>query len=79
MMPNFEQLQTIASVILGLAALYGLIGVAFGGVLALFMPGRLQPAAHGAPLGFRLIILPAAVLIWPLLLKRLLTPAEGGR
>jgi len=31
---------------------------------------RVDPAAHGAPWGFRLLILPGAAALWPLLLAR---------
>ncbi|MGE0638904.1 MAG: hypothetical protein AB7G12_03385 [Thermoanaerobaculia bacterium] len=31
---------------------------------------RIDPAARGASRGFRLIVLPGAVALWPLLLRR---------
>jgi hypothetical protein len=31
---------------------------------------RVDPAAKGAPLGFRLLILPGCAALWPLLLGR---------
>ena len=31
---------------------------------------RIDPAAHGASWGFRLLVLPGAVALWPILLRR---------
>ncbi len=54
------------------AASYLLIGVGFAVPFLLRWAGRLDPvAAHGTR-GFRLLILPGAVLLWPLLALRLL-------
>mgnify|MGYP001367912503 CR=1 FL=1 len=54
------------------AASYLLIGVAFSMPFVLRWAGRLDPvAAHGTR-GFRLLILPGVVLLWPLLALRLL-------
>jgi hypothetical protein len=35
--------------------------------------GRIDPSARGGTLGFRLVILPGVIALWPLLLRRLLT------
>ncbi len=48
-----------------LGALYGLYFISFGA-------GAMVPAARGAGLGFRLMILPGAILLWPVLLARLI-------
>lgn len=32
--------------------------------------GRIEPSARGASLGFRLLILPGAVLLWPVIARR---------
>jgi hypothetical protein len=58
---------------------YLALGAVFGLVYVIWLAGRLDPGARGAGIGFRLIILPAAVLIWPWLLVRVLTPAERRR
>lgn len=60
--------NAVASVLgfyLVLGVLYGLFFISFGA-------GRMVPAARGGGLGFRLIILPGAVLLWPVLLTRLI-------
>lgn len=53
-----------------LLGLYAGLGLLFA--LAFVTRGieRLDPGAHGASLGFRLIALPASVALWPLLLRR---------
>ncbi|MDQ7019007.1 MAG: hypothetical protein Q9M33_07555 [Robiginitomaculum sp.] len=48
-----------------LGALYGLYFISFGAA-------AMVPAARGAGLGFRLIILPGAIMLWPVLLARLI-------
>ena len=59
----------------GLAA-YGLLGVLFA--IAFVSKGiqRLDPVAEHAPLGFRLIVIPGAAALWPLLLVRWLRSAR---
>jgi hypothetical protein len=48
-----------------LGLLYGLYFISFGA-------GVMVPAARGAGLGFRLMILPGAIMFWPVLLARLI-------
>jgi Ni/Fe-hydrogenase subunit HybB-like protein len=50
--------------------LYVVIGLLFGIVFISRQVSRNDPAAQGAGLGFRLIILPATVALWPILLRR---------
>jgi hypothetical protein len=44
---------------------------------------RIDPAAAGAPLGFRLILAPGVVALWPVLLRRWASgatePPDGTR
>jgi len=46
-------------------------GVLFAVPFALRWAGRLDPAAKAGTWGFRAMILPGAVLLWPLLAARL--------
>ena len=63
---------TAATWLVRLAAGYLLAGLGFSLPFVLRWAGRLDPvAAHGTR-GFRLLILPGAVLLWPLLALRLL-------
>lgn len=51
--------------------LYLALGAVFGVGFALFGAQRLDPDARGAGLGFRVLVLPGAALLWPLLAWRL--------
>jgi hypothetical protein len=68
---------TVASWIVGLAVLYLSIGAAFAIPFALVGAGRIDPHAESGTIGFRLLILPGAAALWPLLLTRWLR-ADGG-
>ena len=70
-------LETAAIWFVRLLGLYAGLGVLFA--LAFVRRGveRLDPGAHGATLGFRLIILPASIALWPLLLGRWVRGASG--
>lgn len=60
-----------------LLGLYAGLGLLFG--LAFVTRGveRLDPAAHDASWGFRVVALPASIALWPLLLKRWLGGASA--
>jgi hypothetical protein len=60
----------IATIVLKLAALYLGAGLAFAVAFVLFGVARIDPTSRGAPVGFRLIILPGVTLLWPLLAWR---------
>lgn len=51
---------------------YAVVGVAFAAWFATRGAGRLDPAATGGTGGFRLLLLPGAVVLWPYLAFRLL-------
>jgi hypothetical protein len=53
----------------GLAA-YLAAGLIFALCFVIAGIGRIDAAARDSSLGFRLIVLPGAVALWPLLLKR---------
>ena len=53
-----------------LAGAYAAVGVLFAVAFATWGIQRVDPAAKGAPLGFRLLILPGSAALWPLLLGR---------
>jgi hypothetical protein len=66
------------SIILAAIALYALIGLAFAVPFVIVGAGRVDPVAKGAPLTFRLAILPGSAALWPLLLVKW-RAARGGR
>jgi hypothetical protein len=63
------------------ALLAAAIYVAIGSVLAvpflIFGIGRVDHAARGAPVLFRLLVLPGVVALWPLMLRRWLSPRKA--
>jgi len=63
-------LNLIAWILVSVAGVYIVIGVIF----ALFFVGlgvkRIDPAAEEGTIGFRVLIFPGAVALWPLLMRR---------
>ncbi|MBX2824692.1 MAG: hypothetical protein KTR33_08175 [Gammaproteobacteria bacterium] len=53
--------------------LYLLIGFLFGCAFAIRGYAALEPSAKGAPIRFRLLLIPANLLLWPYLLFRWMT------
>jgi len=53
-----------------LVGLYLLLGAVFALVFAFRLVNRTDPVAAHGTWGFRLLILPGAMLLWPLLLAR---------
>jgi hypothetical protein len=52
------------------------IGLVFGVFFAMKGAMILDPVAKGAPIGFRLLVLPGSAALWPLLLSKLLRKKE---
>jgi hypothetical protein len=67
-----EILLTIAATYLGCGLLFGIVFVAWG-------LGRVDAAARGTPVGFRILIVPGIVAWWPLLLVRWLRAVRAER
>jgi len=62
--------QTWAELIIKLSGLYAGIGALFALAFVLRGVQRIDPAARGAGWGFRLVIFPGSVALWPLLAWR---------
>ena len=58
---------------------YGLAGIAFAGGFVIFGIHRVDPVAEHSPIGFRLIVIPGVVALWPLLLTRWLRAVSRSR
>ena len=56
--------------IFSLVGVYLLIGLVFSVPFVLRGVGRVDPAAHQAPLVFRVLILPGVVGLWPVMLSK---------
>ena len=73
-------MQILATALVINLGIYLAVGVLFAPLFAFRGAKRIDPGADPGTLGFRLLILPGAVLLWPLLLFRWLrgpaTPPE---
>jgi hypothetical protein len=68
----------VAEVILLVILAYLLCGLAAGVPFVLRGVDRVDEAARGAPLGFRLLILPGTVALWPLMTAKWLKAGKAG-
>ena len=64
-----------AEVVVLLCTVYIACGLVFAPFFVWRGVGRIDPAAKGAGIGFRLVILPGVAALWPVMLRRWL----GGR
>jgi hypothetical protein len=62
--------MTIAEWVVNLAIIYVVIGLVFAVAFVTIGIGRIDSAAKGSPVMFRLLILPGVAAFWPVLLKR---------
>lgn len=58
------------SVILWVVEVYAAIGMVCGAAFVLRGVGRVDDAAKGVPIGFRLVIFPGAAALWPWVLVK---------
>ena len=63
-------METAVNWIVSLIGIYALIGLLVAVPFAFLGVQRIDPAAREGTWGFRLLIIPGAVLFWPLLLTR---------
>lgn len=59
----------MATLILGAAAIYALIGVIVAAPFALRVVRRFDRGAAHAPIGFSLLIFPGCMALWPIVLR----------
>ena len=74
--------EQAAGWIVGGLAVYGAVGVLFALFFVVAGVHRIDPVARQSTWGFRVMIFPGSVALWPLLLKRWLlretAPAESN-
>lgn len=61
---------TLAAILLDLLGAYLALGAAFAVAFVVAGVDRVDPGAAGGTVGFRLLILPGAAALWPLLARR---------
>jgi len=71
--------ETISTALVTLVGLYVLIGVLFALPFVLRGAGRLDPSAEQGSRGFRFIVLPGTVALWPVLAWKWLAAARDGK
>jgi hypothetical protein len=64
---------------LGIVAVYALIGVLFAVPFVVFGVGQVDSAAIGAPIGFRLMILPGTIALWPIMARQWRTASKMAK
>lgn len=67
-------LETIPFVLLG----YFTVGLLFGVHFAFGGAARIDPVATEATWGFRVLVIPGAAALWPLLLPRVVRGQQGA-
>jgi hypothetical protein len=60
----------MAELFVDVLATYGLVGAVFAVAFVTMGIHHVDPVAHHAPVGFRLIVLPGVAALWPLLMLR---------
>ena len=69
-------LETIVAVALSIVGIYLALGLVFAVAFAFWGANRIDPSAQKGTIGFRLLIIPASMALWPLLLGRWRTRAQ---
>jgi hypothetical protein len=59
-----------AELFVNFLSVYAAVGVLFAVAFVIIGVSRVDPVAKNSTVGFRLIVLPGAALLWPLLLRR---------
>ena len=67
----------LAQLMVSSLAVYVTLGLLFALCFVTLGIGRIDPSAKGAGIGFRLLIVPGAVALWPLLAWRWLRGAQA--
>lgn len=68
--------MTLPEILVTAAGAYLALGFLFAIAFALVGSAKVDPDARGASWGFRLLVIPGAALLWPLMAKRWATGAQ---
>jgi len=68
--------MVIAIFLLSTFAGYLILGVVFAIAFVLLGIEKVDATAHGSTVGFRLIIIPGVILLWPILLRKWLSTTK---
>ena len=68
--------MTLPEILVTAAGAYLALGLVFAIPFALVGAGRIDPDARGATWGFRVLVIPGATLLWPLMARRWITGAQ---
>ena len=63
--------MAVATILILAGKVYFLVGVVFAVWFAAQGASRLDPGATGSTIGFRLLLIPGAVVLWPYLISRI--------
>ena len=69
----------MAELLVAVLGLYAAFGLLFAIAFVTRGVERVDPSAHASSLGFRIVIVPGASALWPLLLLRWVRSARGGK
>ena len=61
---------TVATWLVNILAIYAAVGVVFAFAFVWKGVGKIDPAAARGTIGFRLLIIPGTVALWPILARR---------
>lgn len=65
-----DMLNLIAWILISVAGVYAAIGLVFALLFVTRGVTRVDPAAIGGSIGFRILIIPGVIAFWPLLMRR---------
>ncbi len=71
-------IETAISLLLKIAAAYGVAGIAIAIWFFARHIKRLDPATAGGSLGFRVLVAPGIIALWPLIVMKAVRPGIGG-
>lgn len=63
-------MMAFANLIVWLIAIYAFIGLLFGLPFVTWGVSRIDPSAKGSGVGFRLMVLPGVMALWPIMARR---------